>query len=59
MQLTLTNDEAMMLREALASYLPELRREVARTESREYRHPLVERERLLERLVDELGRSDG
>lgn len=59
MQLELTNDEATMLRDALASYLAELRMEVARTESRAYRHPLVERERLLERLVDELGRGEG
>ena len=57
MQLTLTDRDVAVLREALLSYLPELRMEIARTDSREYRAPLLERERLFDRLVVELERA--
>ena len=57
MQLTLTDRDVTVLREALLSYLPELRMEIARTDSREYREPLLERERLFDRLVAELERA--
>jgi hypothetical protein len=57
MQLTLTGRDVAVLREALLSYLPELRMEIARTDSREYRGPLLERERLLDRLLAELERA--
>ena len=57
MQLTLTDRDVAVLREALLSYLPELRMEIARTDSREYREPLLERERLFDRLVVELERA--
>ncbi|HEU4643178.1 MAG TPA: hypothetical protein VFS44_12050 [Gemmatimonadaceae bacterium] len=59
MQIALTEREAVVLREALASYLPELRMEIARTEAKEYRHGLFDRERLFERLLAELDRNDG
>ena len=55
MQLNLKDDEAQTLRELLRDYLPELRMEVARTDRRDYRHRLVNRQDLVERLLDQLG----
>ncbi len=55
MQLTLSPDEAVVLRDLLADYLPALRREVARTEQHDLRHLMVQREDLVERLVAELA----
>ncbi|MDE3155784.1 MAG: hypothetical protein KGN76_11815 [Acidobacteriota bacterium] len=55
MHLDLTDDEAGTLRALLHDYLPELRREVARTEKHDFRHELVKRQELAERLVAELG----
>jgi hypothetical protein len=57
MQLTLSSDEALLLRDLLADYLPALRREVARTEQHDLRHLMVQRQELVERLVDELQRQ--
>jgi hypothetical protein len=57
MQLHLSDDEAVLLRELLADYLPELRREVARTEKRDFRHLLVQRQDLVERLIEQLTRQ--
>jgi hypothetical protein len=57
MQLTLSSDEAITLRDLLADYLPALRREVARTEQHDLRHIMVQREDLVERLVEELERQ--
>ena len=57
MQLTLTDRDVAVLREALLSYLPEPRMEIARTDSRAYREPLLERERLFDRLLTELERA--
>jgi hypothetical protein len=57
MQLNLSPDEAILLRELLADYLPALRREVARTEQHDLRHLMVQRQELVERLVDELERQ--
>jgi hypothetical protein len=58
MLLKLNQHDAHLLRELLADYLPELRMEVARTERREYRHRLVDRLDLVERLLEELDRTD-
>jgi len=55
MQLTLSPEEAAMLREILASAASELRMEIADTDAREFREALRVRERLLLRLVGELG----
>jgi hypothetical protein len=57
MQLNLSSGEAILLRDLLADYLPALRREVARTEQHELRHLMVQRQELVERLVDELERQ--
>lgn len=57
MQLVLTDDEARILREFLSEHLPELRREVARTDAKDYRHGLVLRQELLERVLGQLERG--
>jgi hypothetical protein len=57
MQLTLSSDEAVVLRDLLADYLPALRREAARTEQHDLRHLMVQREDLVERIVEELERQ--
>jgi hypothetical protein len=54
MQLELTGEEARTLQEILRDTLPDLRREVARTESHSFRHELVQRQELCERLVAKL-----
>lgn len=55
MQLTLTPAEVTLLHEMLDHYLVDLQMEIARTEHKDFRERLRERERLLERLVAELG----
>lgn len=57
MQLVLTDPEAVALRGLLEAYLPDLRREVARTEDHGLRHELVRRQELAERLLDQLVRT--
>jgi hypothetical protein len=54
MQLVLSDDEVVLLLGLLSDYLPELMREVARTEQRELRHFLVQRQNLVERIVEQL-----
>ncbi len=54
MQLNLTDRDTELLRGLLRDYLPDLRREVARTEERTFRHEMVERQSLVERLLEEL-----
>jgi len=55
MQLQLTDQEAQDLNDLLHDYLPALRREVARTDSKAFRHRLVQRLDLAERVLDELS----
>ncbi|HEX5576501.1 MAG TPA: hypothetical protein VFX42_11545 [Gemmatimonadales bacterium] len=55
MQVTLSPDEAILLRDLLSDYLPSLRREVARTEQHDLRHLMVQRQELVERLVESLS----
>lgn len=55
MQLELSRDDAQMLQGILRDTLPDLRREIARTEAHDFRHALVQREELCERLVARLG----
>ena len=54
MRIDLTDDEARILGAMLRDYLPSLRREVARTDSHEFRHDLVKRQDLCERLLGAL-----
>ena len=51
MRIDLTDDEARTLGTMLRDYLPALRREVARTDQHEFRHDLVMRQDLCERLL--------
>ena len=55
MQLVLSDAETVLLRDLLADYLPALKREVARTERHELRHQLVQRQDLVEWLLEQLG----
>jgi hypothetical protein len=55
MQLVLSEDETALLRDLLADYLPALKREVARTERHELRHLMVQRQDLVERVLEQLG----
>jgi hypothetical protein len=54
MQLELSGDEARTLHGILRDTLPDLRREVARTDRHDFRHELVQRQELCERLVARL-----
>lgn len=55
MQLTLTDRETEVLRDLLHDYLPTLQYEVARTDQRDLRHLLAERQDLVERLLEQLS----
>jgi hypothetical protein len=55
MELVLSEDETVLLRDLLADYLPALKREVARTERHDLRHLLVQRQDLVERVLEQLG----
>jgi hypothetical protein len=55
MQLDLIESEAEILRDLLLAYLPELEREVARTDRHSLRHALVQRQELAERLLEQLS----
>ena len=55
MTLTLNPEEARVLAETLRDYLPGLRMEVARTDARDFRHALLARQELCEKLLAELG----
>jgi hypothetical protein len=57
MQLDLTDDEALTLRDLMRSYLPDLRREVARTDAHDYRHDLVKRQDLCEKILATLDQK--
>jgi hypothetical protein len=51
MRIDLTDDEARTFRNVLQDYLTRLRREIARTDSHEYRHDLIPQQDLCERLL--------
>lgn len=55
MHLDLTDDEAATLRRLLHDYLPDLRREVAATDARDFRRELIKRQDLCERILRDLG----
>jgi hypothetical protein len=58
MQLELTSDEARSLHDLLRDTLPDLRREVAATDSHDFRHELAQRQELCERLVARLEQAE-
>lgn len=54
MRLELTNADARTLRALLHDYLPTLRNEVARTDARDFRHEMIRRQEVVERVLAEL-----
>ena len=54
MRIDLTDDEARTLGATLRDYLPLLRFEVARTDQHDFRHELIKRQDLCERLLESL-----
>jgi len=58
MDIRLTEAEATLLRDLFRDYLPELKMEVARTEAKEFRHLLVQRQEVCERILDLLEQSE-
>lgn len=54
MILDLTQDDTRLLQELLRDYLPEIKREVARTDVKTLRHELVQRQEMVERLLERL-----
>jgi|RhiMetdeSRZDD1v2_1073273.scaffolds.fasta_scaffold01878_2 hypothetical protein len=57
MRLELTAEETDLLRSLLQDYLPALRIEVSRTEARDLRHELAQRQEFVERLLAQLQRE--
>jgi hypothetical protein len=55
MQISLTDDDARELHALLRDYLPQLHMEVARTEARDFRHELVKRQDVCERVLELLN----
>jgi hypothetical protein len=56
-QVTLTTEEAAMLREILTSVLSDLRMEVANTDTKDFRDLLKQREAFLKKLLQELPQA--
>jgi hypothetical protein len=54
MQVDLTTEEAATLKALLRDCIPDLKREIARADDRQFRHQLVQREELCERLITRL-----
>jgi hypothetical protein len=54
MHVDLTTEEAATLQALLRDSIPDLQREIARTDDRAFRHQLVLREELCERLIPRL-----
>ena len=54
MTLTLSDDDARTLHDLLSDHLHDLRLEVARTKVKDFRHTLLLRQELVERLLGQL-----
>jgi len=54
MHVDLTAEEAATLKGLLTDCIPDLKREIARADDRRFRHQLVQREELCERLITRL-----
>jgi hypothetical protein len=57
MQINLTTEEAEVLNEILTSYLSDLRMEISHTDSGFFREGLKERENLLKKIIEDLGKQ--
>jgi hypothetical protein len=57
MQLFLTDEDCVLLRDFLSDCLPSLRREVARTEQHDLRHLLSQQQDAVERLLERLEQA--
>jgi hypothetical protein len=57
MQINLDENEVSALLEALSTYIPNLREEIGKTESYDYREDLKAQEAILTKLVAKLGGS--
>jgi len=53
--LELTDEETVVLRDALESYLSDLRYEIANTDSQDFRNGLKRRKAVLRKVVDALA----
>ena len=58
MQMDLTPEEAATLTRLLRDCIPDLKREIARADDRQFRHELVQREELCERLIARLDSGE-
>ena len=58
MQIEMTNEEWHTFRMLLQDYVPQLRREVARTDDHPFRHELVKRQEVAEHLLDILDEAE-
>lgn len=54
MQINLTDNEAVMLKEILSDSLSEIRFEISNTERMTYREQIKEREALIKKLIEDL-----
>ena len=57
MELILNDDDARTLRDFLRDHFHDLQIEVARTEAKDFRHVLLGRQELIERLLAQLERE--
>ena len=57
MELILNDEDARRLRDLFSDHLRDLRLEVARTEAKDFRHMMVLRQELVERLLAQLERE--
>ncbi len=55
-QISLTDDEASILKQTLATYLSDLRMEIADTDQQEFREQLKSEEAVLKKILGEIGK---
>lgn len=58
MQVEMNDEEWHTMRLLLRDYVPQLQREVARTEDHDFRHELVKRQEVAEHLLDVLNEAE-
>ena len=57
MELIFSDDDARTLRDVLSDHLRDLRLEVARTEAKDFRHVMLLRQELVERVLAQIERE--